>query len=197
MRLFNLTATRYLLSEYPLEFFFELEHIKPLYSKKQFYLYHNTKALPYFYLANQIEIIDTYADLYNITDGIGFIWRKDISNFSRFMKSRNSGHVELIKFGQGRIEFQTRSAKPEFLIIADAWHPQGRVKIDGLEAKLYEANGIFKGVLITEGNHKIEFYFDDSPYKVGIWVSLATWFMFLGGWLVISQKRRPIQIALS
>jgi hypothetical protein len=188
MRLFDLTATRYLISEYPLDPFFELEHIKLLYSKKQFYLYQNTKALPYFYLANQIETIDNYADLYDIRPGVGFIWQNDLLSFSQFMAAKKSGQVELVKFEKDRVEFRTQSRNPEFLVVADAWHPQGRVKVDGLDSNLYQANGVFKGVFISKGNHEIEFYFDDSPYKLGVWISLTAWLLFLGSWLAIIKK---------
>ena len=45
--------------------------------RKQFYLYRNLRAWPYFYLANDIKTIKSYKDLYDAEEGSVYLWENE------------------------------------------------------------------------------------------------------------------------
>jgi len=51
-----------------------------------------------------------------------------------------------------------------FLVFSDTYYPGWRAYIDGNETKIYRANGITKGILISEGVHEVEFQFFPSNF---------------------------------
>ena len=86
--------------------------------------------------------------------------------------------------------FQYYSTENEFLVVADAWHPFWRAKIDGIETKVIKANGVFKGIFLPPGEHNIRLYFDNSPFLPGVWVTLIVWPLFIGGWVWVAIKEK-------
>ena len=77
------------------------------------------------------------------------------------------------------------SKENEFLVIADSWHPNWRAQIDSTDSKLIRANGVFKGVLLPPGSHKVRLFFDSSAYVDGVWISIFGWSLFIISWGIV------------
>jgi uncharacterized membrane protein YfhO len=75
-------------------------------------------------------------------------------------------------------------------VISDAWHPNWRANINGINAGIIKTNGVFKGILLPAGKGKVELYFDNSSYRLGIWISLAGWVLFISSWIIFYRKSR-------
>ena len=88
------------------------------------------------------------------------------------------------------MEFDYASNKKEFLVIADAWHPQWKAKFNGSPIEIVKTNGVFKGIPLPIGKGKAQLYFDNSSYRPGIWISLVGWVLFIIGWILFSRKLR-------
>ena len=54
---------------------------------------------------------------------------------------------------------------------SDGWS----AKVDGQNVKIYKANGMFMGILMTPGEHKIELNYMTPGLKMGVVLSLAGW----------------------
>ena len=74
----------------------------------------------------------------------------------------------------------------------DSWHPYWRAQVDGREVEVIKANGVFKGIPIPEGDHNIRLFFDNKPYRYGIWVSVLSWILFISSWVRLYRKL-PVQ----
>ena len=59
-----------------------------------------------------------------------------------------------------------------FLVILDSWYPGWKALIDGEEAGLYLVDGLFRGVEVPGGPHKIEFLYKPKSFHRGIILSL-------------------------
>ena len=179
---FDISAVNYLLSENKLP---EAENLELIYKNKQFYLYRNQRAWPYFYFADRIETIGTYNDLYNAEQGVAYLWKGDEFTASLLPKMLpvKSRKVELIKFEYGDMEFKYSSHEQEFLVIADSWHPNWRATVNDADTPIVRTNGIFKGILLPPGEGTVHFFFDNTPYLPGIWVSIISCAMFFFGWI--------------
>jgi hypothetical protein len=179
LRLFDFSAVNYFLSENRQP---ENEQLELIHASKQFYVYKNLNAWPYFYLADRIEHIQNFGDLYDAEKGIAYLWKDSDSFIFPEKNGKSKGRVELEKFEFGEMVFQADSQEEEVLVVMDAWHPNWRAEIDGDEADVIKTNGVFKGVRLPAGKHKLHFFFDSSPYLPGVWISLVSWIVFLGAW---------------
>jgi hypothetical protein len=45
--------------------------------------------------------------------------------------------------------------------------------------EIYPVNHILRGVYLTPGSHRVEFIFDSLPFKVGKWLTLASFAFFV------------------
>ena len=125
---------------------------------------------------------------------MGYIWDGDTEIEIPTELHDDESHLRLEKFIQGEMEFQYSSKANEFLVIADSLHPNWHVQVDGNDTKLIKANGVFKGVLLPPGSHRVRFFFDKSGYMPGVWVSVFGWTFFLGtGFWVASKYRKNSQ----
>ena len=178
-RTYDLSATNYILSKH---FINPTDQLELVFKSKQFYLYRNHKAWPYYYFADRIEDIRSYEDLYDAEQGVAYLWQGDNKIILPPQSSDQERQLELAKFEYGNVEFKYASDKQEFLVIADSWHPNWRASVNGEDIPIFKTNGVFKGVLLPPGEGKVHFFFDSSLYLPGIWISVFAWSLFLFGW---------------
>ena len=57
------------------------------------------------------------------------------------------------------IVVQTTSVRPGVLVLNDVWHPWWFAEIDGAAAPVLRANGLFRAVVLPQGEHEIRFRF--------------------------------------
>jgi len=184
---YNISAVNYLLSPDPLPKSSRRELIS---SNHQFYLYNNLDAWPYFYLANSIETISDYEDLYEAEKGVAYLWERGPPITLQHRSLNSNGTIKLHRFEFDNVEYDYDSTEAEFLVIADAWHPNWRAKVNGIETNIVKTNGVFKGILLPPGKGRVHLYFDNTSYRPGIWISLVAWILFVGGWIVFSRRSR-------
>ncbi len=180
-KIYDLSAVNYLLSSDSLP---KSEHLEPIHTNKQFFLYQNKQAWPYFYLADQIQSFGGYGDLYDAQKGAAYL-KEESAPLASFPHKRE---LKLVEFNYGDLKFQYSSRENEFLAIIDAWHPLWRARINNIETKVFKTNGIFKGVALPPGEGSVHLFFDHSKYLPGIWVSLFAWAIFIFGWLKTQRK---------
>lgn len=179
-RLYDISAVNYLLSQNKIP---EAQHLELVHKNKQFYLYKNKKAWPYYYLADRIETIEAYEDLYDAEKGVAYIWKDDDKIILPYKSPEKERRLELEKFEYGDVEFRYSSDEQEFLVMADSWHPNWHAFVNDKETQIIKTNGVFKGVLLPAGEGKVHLFFDNSPYKPGIWISIIAWSLFLSAGL--------------
>ena len=81
-----------------------------------------------------------------------------------FQEKENKSWIKMNEFKYGRMEFDYYGNKENFLVVADAWHPFWKAKINGETLPVIKANDIFKGVRLPPGQGTVTMYFDTSPY---------------------------------
>jgi hypothetical protein len=60
--------------------------------------------------------------------------------------------------------------------------------VDGRATEIVPVNHILRGVYLTPGKHTVEFRFDPLPFKVGKYLTLASFALF--GLMLIREWRR-------
>jgi hypothetical protein len=187
-KVYDITGVNYLWSQDPLP---DTKRLELIYSNQQFFLYKYLDSWPYYYLANRIDTINEFKDLYQAEKGVAYLWDNDLSSISHQIKNSSSlKFINLKIFEFGRMVFEFATEQNEFLVVNDAWHTQWQAKVNGSDVTILKANGIFKGIPLPAGKGKVELFFDNSPYKVGIWISAIGWVFFLCGWWVFFLKSK-------
>ncbi len=185
--LLDMAAVKYYYSDFALK---DLPvHVLPWGNAKQLYIYENTHAWPYFYLAERVRTIAPEEYPQDIKTGTAYVYEDD--KFS--LPPGQKGKVDLKDFSFGDLKFSFESAKDEFFVIADAWHPLWRATSDEGELEIVKANKVFKGVRLPAGKYEFRLFFDPTPYKAGISISLFSLAAFWVAWIWARQKHVTVR----
>jgi hypothetical protein len=66
------------------------------------------------------------------------------------------------------------AARPGWVFLADANYPGWKATVDGVDSRVYSANVLGKAVAVTQGQHRIELYFESASFYIGLWCSIAS-----------------------
>ena len=135
------------------------------------WIYENKDAWPYFYIADRVEAAGSLRDVKDPQPGTAYVAPKDLFK----IYEQKQPKIDLEKFTFGEMVFRYSGEKDNFLVVADAWHPFWKAKVDSTESPVVKTNFIFKGVHLPPGEHLVRIYFDTSAYRPGIRVSIAAW----------------------
>lgn len=69
------------------------------------------------------------------------------------------------------------------LLLGDAYYPGWKVFVDGRETKMLRANHVMRGVILSKGQHRVEFRYDPVSFKAGAITSLASLVLVAGFFL--------------
>jgi hypothetical protein len=81
--------------------------------------------------------------------------------------------VPVVEYTPNRVVLVPDLAEPAVVVLADVYDPDWRVTIDGREAPLLRANGLFRGVAVPDGQHQVVFEYRPRLVLAGGVISLA------------------------
>jgi hypothetical protein len=84
------------------------------------------------------------------------------------------GRADVVADLETRIEVEVELSDPGVVVLADAFDPGWRVRIDGRDAVSREANLGFRGVLVPAGSHRVEWRHAPRSVAIGLGVSLLS-----------------------
>ena len=73
------------------------------------------------------------------------------------------------------ITYKYNANSPQLLIFSEIYYPKGwNVYLDDNLSEYFDVNYILRAMLVPEGKHKIDFYFEPEIVKLGINVRLIS-----------------------
>jgi uncharacterized membrane protein YfhO len=83
--------------------------------------------------------------------------------------------IELVELSRGpqSARFRASCGAPSYLVLAQAWFPGWKARIDGGEVELLRANGAFCAVALPAGECEVSLDYEPGSFRVGAWISLA------------------------
>ena len=91
------------------------------------------------------------------------------------------------------ITYKYNAESPQLLIFSEIYYPKGwNVYLDDKLSEYFDVNYILRGMVVPEGKHKIDFYFEPEIVKLGInvrLISILLTFSFIGYMLYKNNKR--------
>lgn len=91
-----------------------------------------------------------------------------------------------IQYKENHFQARFKTAKEQMLCITIPYSSGWSAKVDGKDAKIYKANGMFMGVLTGPGDHKIELDYETPGLKTGAMISIGG----LAALLILTLLRR-------
>ncbi|MCM2357616.1 MAG: YfhO family protein [Geobacteraceae bacterium] len=86
--------------------------------------------------------------------------------------------VSVTAYEGERIAVNTATPVNALLVLGEKYYKGWRATVDGKEAEIHPVNHILRGVYLTPGEHTVEFVFDPLPFKVGKYLTLASFAFF-------------------
>lgn len=97
-----------------------------------------------------------------------------------------TGEVTLLARDGDLERWRVASEQGGFLRVSGAFHPGWSAWIDGAEARVLRADGMFRGVVVPPGRHDISFRFRNPPEEVGRWIAIVAALLIAG--LILSMR---------
>ena len=166
---------------------FNSPDLQLIYRSDKSFVYLNRNALPRAYFVNQaaqktsIEIINMVKNTQFDPAFIAFT-DEDVQGIDA---PDSTAYVQIEKFEDELIELEVNASGNNFLFLGDTYmsgetdyklfkvHTGWKAYIDGVETKIYRANHGFRGIVVPEGNHKIEFTYLPESFVISKYLSLT------------------------
>ncbi|MFW6042344.1 MAG: YfhO family protein [Chloroflexota bacterium] len=90
----------------------------------------------------------------------------------------SASEATITRYEAERVEIAVESEADGLLVLTDAHYPGWRATVDGEEAAIQQVDGLFRGVFVPAGSHRVTFTFTSRPFEVGRVLSvlaLALW----------------------
>lgn len=98
-----------------------------------------------------------------------------------FVIVTNTTNAKIItqRFGAHRIEAEVEASEPSLVVVSQAYYRPWQAFVDGVRTRIFRANYAFQALQVPAGRHKVELVYNDSFFKLGVIISLATLPVFL------------------
>ncbi|MFN7944590.1 MAG: YfhO family protein [Blastocatellia bacterium] len=198
---FNLMNVRYLLTERADNSALPAERWRKLNVFYGVEVYENLKALPRAWFVgqtltlNENEILRAIKDsrlpdgqVFNPTE-IALVEEAVSLNATRTLQAE----VSVTRSEPQRIELQTRSDQPGFLVLSEIYYPGWRARIDGQRTRIYRTDYTLRGLVVPAGAHRIELIYRPASFINGLtWASCGV-LILLAGFVVVKLKERKLR----
>jgi len=108
--------------------------------------------------------------------------------------SASAAAVSLEHYDARTIRWRVTTDAPRLFVSGEVYYPAGwYATIDGTPAEIHEVNGLFRGVVVSGGEHVVEMRFEPAVDRLGFVVSLAATVLVYGGvvlLLTVAYRRR-------
>ncbi len=164
-------------------------------------IYENLDVLPRAFIAHRAEIVQSDRQ------AIAAMRQPDFNPAQTLVRLKTNGdeRTGLITAGQAspqdsativayapeRVEITATLASPGWLVLADTHYPGWQAAVNGQPVNIFQANGLFRGIALPAGEHRVVFEFKPDSFKWGVVISGVALFGLLVG-LVVAVKRSRI-----
>lgn len=158
-RVIDLLGVKYILSLSTLD----SPKLTQVFQEGQTIIYENKNVMPRAFFAQKIEEASSGKEAINIMFADSFKPETTavVENADKGLKAIKElavGKVSIINYSENKVVMETENAKTGFLVFTDSFYPTWKVAIDGKTANIYKTDYNFRGIIIPDGRHRVEFY---------------------------------------
>jgi hypothetical protein len=127
------------------------------------YIYQNPRALPRVMLITQWRLFDfnelTRSGWPPVDPIRTVLLERAPEGFPTSGQPAAPGTARLLRYANTEVVVEVEAPDGGMLVLNDVWHPWWRARIDGQNADILKANGIFRAVVVPSGRHEVRFSF--------------------------------------
>jgi hypothetical protein len=101
--------------------------------------------------------------------------------------------IPLVSYTPRNLTYSVTNVSPGVLLLSERFDPRWRVSVDGASSTVLVCNGVFRGVHLPAGSHRVEFVFQPRVYT--LWISGAAvlaGLLLLGAlWFIPGARTSP------
>jgi hypothetical protein len=153
-----------------------LPGLTPVYSGNKTIIYENENVLPRAYFVNTVESLPAIEVLNSVkNDGfdprnIAYVEDKDLA----VDKPDSTAYVNIEKYGDEKIVLDVSASGNNFLFLGDTYMPAGwKAYVDSEETEVYRTNHNFRGIIVPDGKHKVEFVYLPESFVIAKYTALT------------------------
>lgn len=137
----------------------------------------NKKAFPRAFLVGKVEVIENPGALFEKMANVRFDPSKTVLTESCSEEnlpdtSGNCGTARVIQHAFTKVTVKAYTDAACALVLADTYYPGWNAYIDGNPAQIFPAYYAFRGVLLTPGEHIIQFRYEPWSFYLGLAISI-------------------------
>ncbi len=89
-----------------------------------------------------------------------------------------AGEVTVDRYEEVSLGMSAKVRQNALLVLGEKYYEGWKGTVDGKPADIHRVNFILRGIYLTPGEHRIELRFDPLPFKVGKYLTLASFLLF-------------------
>jgi hypothetical protein len=89
------------------------------------------------------------------------------------------GRASITHYAPEEVRVAVETVAPGLLLLADAVYPGWSATVGGGPAPIYQADGLFRGVMVPAGSHDVVFRYEPASVRVGAGVTIASLLVWL------------------
>jgi uncharacterized membrane protein YfhO len=103
--------------------------------------------------------------------------------------------AKILRYEDSAVTIQVTSNDDGILVFTDSYYPGWQAYVDGKPTTILKTNHFFRGVPVAQGTHMVEFKYDPQSFKLGLLLSLFTFFCILqiSGFVYVQKSRAANQ----
>jgi hypothetical protein len=86
--------------------------------------------------------------------------------------------VSIATYEGERIVVDAKATVNALLVLGEKYYHGWKATVDGKPAQIYPVDHVLRGVYLVPGIHKVDFVFDPLPFKIGKYLTLASFAFF-------------------
>jgi hypothetical protein len=168
----NLLGLRFVISGIPIEQFdhnLKPGQLKLVYRTSDGYVYENPDPIPRVLFVNDWMHADFDGLIASGSWPSDFDARRvvllegppqgDEAVMAMTAKPAPTSEVRIRRYENTRVVIEVEASRPGFVVLHDLWHFWWTADVDGIDAKIYRANVLFRAVQVPAGHHVVTFEF--------------------------------------
>jgi hypothetical protein len=165
-----------------------------MYSTQQYRVFQNTHVLPRAYLVADYDVVDV-SEILDHLRSPGFdprhtvVLEKD-PGFTGSEEPLPLVKANIVRYEANMVKCKLTAPYDGVLVLVDNWHPDWKVYVDGEERECLQANYIFRGVAITQGEHVVTFMYRSQTFDLGRIITIIALCLVIGLCVVLVVRTR-------
>ncbi|HEY3308685.1 MAG TPA: YfhO family protein [Desulfuromonadaceae bacterium] len=107
------------------------------------------------------------------------------------------GEVQVVTYNSESIDVTAHAATNALLVLGEKYFQGWYAFVDGKQAEIVPVNHVLRGVYLTSGSHNVEFRFNPLAFRIGKYLTLGSFALFVvllvREWLLRRRGQVPIQ----